>query len=350
MNENPVDPKTNSEEFKLTVPASDEGTRLDAFLVAHCEGFSRTRIHGDMGRGLVAVDDRIRPKGYRLRGGEHIIYQPAPLPELKAVPQDLPLDIIYQDEDILVVNKAAGMVVHPAVGHPDGTLVNALLHHLGRVPAGEDPLRPGIVHRLDRDTSGLMVVALSSLAHQHLSEQLADRRMGRTYLTVSWGQWDPLEGLLRGDIGRDPRHRQRMAVVTHMGRPAATHYEVIEDFGFVQLCRLRLETGRTHQIRVHFAHNHHPVLGDPLYGDDGRARGVHGLDRQLAGQMVRCASRLMLHASALHLEHPHDGRPMIFHAPLPADMQAVLALLGSGYNPDGEHTDGPLQDDPDVLS
>ncbi len=338
MNDLPTDTTV----FDFRVSPGAEGTRLDAFLVAACEGFSRTRIHGDLGRGLIEVDGRARPKGYRLRGGERILYRPAPLREFTAVPQDLPLDVVYRDEDILVVNKAAGMVVHPASGHPDGTLVNALLFYLGCVPAGDDPLRPGIVHRLDRDTSGLLVVALSTRAHHHLSQQLADRRMGRTYLTLSWGRWDPLAGSVSGDIGRDPRQRQRMAVVTRDGRQAVTHYEVLEDFGFVQYCRVRLETGRTHQIRVHFAHRHHPVVRDPLYGNDERAHGVHGLDRQLAGRMVRLAPRLMLHASELHLEHPADGRPLVFNAPLPADMAAVLKLLGSGFGMNDGSPDAPF--------
>ncbi len=335
--------------FALKVPVDAAGTRLDAFLVARCEGFSRTRIHNDIGRGLVQVDGRVRPKGYRLRGTEHVDYRPAPLPELRAVPQDLPLDIVYRDEDILVVNKAAGMVVHPAVGHTDGTLVNALLHHLGETPAGDDPLRPGIVHRLDRDTSGLLVIALTSRAHQHLSAQLAAHTMGRTYLALSWGRWDPPEGTLTGDIGRDPRRRQRMAVVARGGREAVTRYHVSEDFGFVQLCRIELETGRTHQIRVHFAHHHHPVVKDPLYGDDGRAKGVHGLDRQLAGQVVRSAPRLMLHAAGLHLRHPADGRELVFRCPVPPDMRAVLDLLGSRYQAD-DQADETLHDDRPGLS
>lgn len=337
MNEERIEPRG----FDLQVPAEAEGERLDAFLTAHCPGLSRTRIHGDLDGRLALVDGRIRPKGYRLRGGERIVYTPSVRSEPQAEPQDIPLDIIHQDEDILVVNKAPAMVVHPAVGHPDGTLVNALLHHLGRAPAGDDPLRPGIVHRLDRDTSGLLVVAVSERAHRHLSEQLAERSMGRTYLTLSWGRWEDGEGTLTGDIGRDPRQRQRMAVVPRGGRAAVTHYRVLEDFGFLQFCSVRLETGRTHQIRVHFAHNHHPVLKDPLYGDDGRARGVHGLDRQLAGRLVGLAPRLMLHASELHLLHPADERPLEFRVPVPGDMAAVLKLLGSGYSgPSPDHTSG----------
>ncbi len=343
------EPHDQGKTFTLKVAHDEAGSRLDAFLVAGCDGYSRTRIHNDIGRGLVLVDGRVRPKGYRLRGGERIEYRPAPLPELQAVPQDLPLDIVYQDEDILVVNKAAGMVVHPAVGHADGTLVNALLHHLGKVPAGDDPLRPGIVHRLDRDTSGLLVVALTSRAHQHLSEQLGDHTMGRTYLALSWGRWDPPQGTLTGDIGRDPRRRQRMAVVARGGREAVTRYQVVEDFGFVQLCRVELETGRTHQIRVHFASHHHPVVKDPMYGDDGRSKGVHGLDRQLAGQMVRLAPRLMLHAAGLHLRHPADGRELAFRCPVPPDMQAVLDLLGSRYGA-ADQGDDPLHDDSPGLS
>ncbi len=325
----------------LEAPPGTAGTRLDAFLVSRLPERSRTLIHADIADGRVLVDGRRRPKGYRLRGGETVVYAPSRPRKMTAEPQDIPLDIVYEDEDILVVNKAPGMVVHPAAGHPDGTLVNALLHHLGRAPAGDDPLRPGIVHRLDRDTSGLLVVALSDRAHRDLSAQLADRRMGRTYLTLSWGRWADDEGELTGDIGRDPRHRQRMGVVARGGRPAVTRYRVLEDFGFMQLCRVELETGRTHQIRVHFAHNHHPVLKDPLYGDDGRARGVHGLDRRLAGRVVAAAPRLMLHAGRLRLRHPADGRELEFDAPVPGDMLGVLELLGSTLAVPASEETGP---------
>ncbi len=321
--------------LQFTVPEENAGDRLDSFLGDRCAHLSRNRIQNDFGEKRILVNGRPRPKGFKLKAGMVIRYEPAPLQELRAVAQDIPLEFVYRDDDIAIINKPIGMVVHPAVGHPDGTVVNALLHHVRGLQAGGDPLRPGIVHRLDRDTSGLLAVALNDRAHRHLADQLRDRRMGRTYLALSWGRWQEHEGILTGDIGRHPRQRQKMSVVPRDGRPAVTHYEVVADHGFVQLCRVKLETGRTHQIRVHFTHNHHPIVGDPLYGDDARAKAVHALDRTRAAQLVKAAGRQMLHAARLELEHPVSGEIMVFEAPMPADMAAVLALLEeSGPSPD----------------
>lgn len=318
--------------LEFFVAEDDVGSRLDAFLTDNCPDFSRTRIQNDLANGRVRVQGRERPKGFRLkRAGWLIAYDPSPVQALEAVAQDLPLDIVYRDDDLLILNKAPGMVVHPAPGHPDGTVVNALLHHVGRWRTQGDSLRPGIVHRLDRDTSGLMAVALTERAHTHLADQLKDRRMGRTYLALSWGQWPEDAAVLKGDIGRHPRQRVRMAVVERHGRSATTHYEVLADFGFVQLCRVKLETGRTHQIRVHFAHHHHPVVGDPLYGDDRRVIGVHPLDRVKAQAMVKGAKRQMLHAKRLELTHPATGEEMVFEAPWPADIQEVVTVLREGH-------------------
>ncbi|MEN8007230.1 MAG: RluA family pseudouridine synthase [Candidatus Krumholzibacteriota bacterium] len=314
-------------ERTFTVEPDDAGQRLDSFLVDRCPDISRNRIHADMKEERVRVDGRSRPKGYRLRDGNKVVFQPGTKPEMEAVPQDIPLDIIHEDDHLLVVDKSVGMVVHPAVGHADGTLVNALLHHCKNLSAGGDPLRPGIVHRLDRDTSGLMAVALTDTAHRHLAAQLMDRRMGRTYLALSWGRWKEDEGTLTGDIGRHPRFRQKMAVVASGGKSAVTRYRVLEDFGFVQLCEVQLETGRTHQIRVHFAHNGHPVVGDRMYGDDQRARGIHTLDRRLADRMVKAARRQLLHAMELKLVHPATSEPLEFRADVPPDMTDVLAML-----------------------
>jgi len=314
-------------EWLFTVGPDDEGLRLDSFLAANCPDISRSRIHADMKMGLVLVDNRQRPKGFRLRVGSRIVFRPGTRPEMVAVAQDIPLDIIHEDDQILVINKAVGMVVHPAVGHPDGTLVNALLHHCENLSAGGDALRPGIVHRLDRDTSGLMAVALTDVAHRHLAAQLEDRRMGRTYLAVSWGRWKLDEDTLTGDIGRNPRFRQKMAVVQQGGKPAVSRYRVLEDYGFVQLCEVQLETGRTHQIRVHFAHHGHPVVGDKMYGEDLRARGIHNLDRRQADRMVKAAGRQQLHAAGLRLIHPVTNDTMEFSVEPPADMGRVLAIL-----------------------
>lgn len=312
---------------EFLVGADGENLRLDQFLVGVCEDLSRSRIQTDMASELVTVDAVPRAKGFRLKAGQVVRYAPAVPVAMQALPQDIPLDIVHQDEHLVVINKPVGLVVHPAVGHPDGTLVNALLHRFGNLPAAGNPLRPGIVHRLDRDTSGLMVVALTDEAHRRLAAQIEAREVGRVYQALSWGAWAEPAGRLTGAIGRHPRFRQKMAVVERRGREAATRYQVIDDFGFVQLCRVELETGRTHQIRVHFAYNGHPVVGDALYGEDKRARGIHNLDRRQADWMVKAATRQMLHAAELRLVHPLTGQEMIFIAQLPSDMARVLAGL-----------------------
>lgn len=314
----------------FTVQEEEAGARLDTYLVARCPDLSRNRIQSDLAAEAAMVAGRVRPKSHRVRSGEEVVYRPRESEPLRAVPQDLPLTVVYEDRDLVVVDKPVGLVVHPGPGHPDGTLVNALLHRYGLAGVGSDPLRPGIVHRLDRDTSGLLVAALNERALRNLQAQLQTRTMGRTYLALSWGRWPANEGELRGAIGRHPRRRQRMAVVERGGREAATRYRVEEDHGFVQVCRVALETGRTHQIRVHFAHGGHPVVGDPVYGDDRRARGVHNLDRRRADGMVKGAGRQMLHAAELRFVHPVDGRELVFESQPPTDMAGVLAGLRSG--------------------
>lgn len=320
-------PEPAGEPRAFTVDPAGDGQRLDVFLAGQCPDLSRSRVRGDLDRpGAVTVDGRPRPASFRVRAGQHVVFRPSGPVALSAVPQPIDLDVVYEDEYVVVVNKPVGLVVHPAVGHPDGTLVNALLHRHGAITAGGDPLRPGIVHRLDRDTSGLLVVALDERSHRRLAAQLQDRRMGRVYAALSWGRWERDEGELDGPIGRDPRHRQRMAVVAG-GRPALTRYRVLEDFGFAQHCRVELATGRTHQIRVHFRHAGHPVIGDALYGDPARGRGLHGPDRRPAELAARLAARQMLHACELRFRHPADGRELSFTAPPPADFEAVLACL-----------------------
>ena len=321
---------SNNAPLVFKVSEDDAGLRLDAFLVEQCPDFSRNRIQTELAEGRILVQGRARAKGFRLKAGWKVSFEPSPVRVLEAVAQDIPLNIVYQDDDILVVNKAVGMVVHPAPGHSEDTLVNALLYHFKDLNAGGDPLRPGIVHRLDRETSGLMVVALNDAAHTKLGQQMQDRVIGRTYETFSWGQWDEDKGKIVGDIGRHPRQRVRMAVVEQQGRHAVTHYEVLEDFGFVQYCQVKLETGRTHQIRVHFHHCHHPVVGDRLYGDDRRVLGVHPMDRVKAQAMVKHSERQMLHARKLELVHPRTDEAMVFESNLPGDMQLVLDGLRKG--------------------
>jgi 23S rRNA pseudouridine1911/1915/1917 synthase len=317
----------------LRVSPADAGQRLDRILADHLPEHSRSQLQKAFAADQVTVDGRPRPKAYRPDAGAEIaIVVPQP-EQLSAVPQDIPLDVVYEDDDLLVIDKPVGLVVHPAAGHPDGTLVNALMHRGISLADTGDPLRPGIVHRLDRETSGLLVVARTPAAHRALAAQLQDRTLGRIYLALSWGQWREDAGTIDAPIGRNPRDRQRMAVVRRGGREAVTHWEVVSDLGFVQLCRVRLQTGRTHQIRVHFAHRGHPVVGDPVYGDDRRARAVHPRDRQAAAGLVRAAGRQMLHAAELHLRHPRDGRMLQITAPLPRDFADALA--GLGWTPPG---------------
>lgn len=309
----------------FVVGEDERDLRLDHFLCSRCPDLSRNRIQKALAEDAGTVDGRPRPGRFRLRPGQRVRFAPPPPPPTDIPAEDLPLDVVHQDGEILVLNKAAGMVCHPAAGHRTGTLVNALLHRFADLPGG-DRMRAGLVHRLDKDTSGLMVVALTERAHTLLGEQLRDRSLGRAYLALSWGQWREDEGALAGDLGRHPTQRLRQAVIPG-GRHAVTHYRAEEDFGFAQLCRVRLETGRTHQIRVHFAAHGHPVVGDPLYGDDARVKGVHPLDRAAASAMVRGAGRQMLHAHRLELTHPATGETMGFEAPPPADMVAVLRGL-----------------------
>lgn len=330
-----TDPSAPARSF--TVAAGDQGLRLDAFLASRCPDLSRSRIRADLDQpGAVLVDGRPRAASHRLQPGQLVVFRTSERAALSAAPQAIDLDVVWEDEHLVVVNKPVGLVVHPAVGHPDGTLVNALLHRRGPFAAGGDPLRPGIVHRLDRDTSGLLVAALDDQAHRRLAAQLQDRRMGRIYLALSWGQWPQDAGELDGPVGRDPKRRQRMAVVAG-GRAALTRYRVLEDFGFAQLCRVELATGRTHQIRVHFSQAGHAVLGDALYGDPGRARGFHGADRRPAELAARLAGRQMLHAAELHFRHPVTGVELSFSAPPPADFAAVLAALRGGAGGGGAH-------------
>lgn len=314
-------------ELVVHIAHAQHGTRLDAALGQLLEGYSRTTLSSFISGGRVSVDGQTitRPS---FRVSEHAMVRVVPEVRAPAADraQDLPLRIVYQDDDLLVINKPAGLVVHPGAGMPDGTLLNALLHHFPRTARLS---RAGIVHRLDRDTTGLMVTALSETAQLRLSEAMAQHRVVREYEAVVHGLL-VAGGTVRAGIGRDPRHRVRMAVMPEgMGRPAVTHYRVVEKFRAHTRLRLRLETGRTHQIRVHMASIRHPLLGDPEYGTR-RPRPLRGAGAALA-EALRTLHRQALHAAVLELEHPLSGEQLRFEAPLPDDMAALLALLREDY-------------------
>ncbi|MEX2466734.1 MAG: RluA family pseudouridine synthase [Gemmatimonadota bacterium] len=310
---------TQEERYELTVEAGDE-SRLDLFVSDRLE-LSRTRVQKLLVEGKVTVDGRPGRKSEPVEEGQRIEVRVPPPRTVSMEAEDLPLEIVYQDSHLAVVNKPAGMVVHPAPGHRSGTMVNALLFHVRDLSGVGGRLRPGIVHRLDRDTSGLLVVAKTDVAHQSLSEALKRRDIKRLYQTLVWGHIDRDALTIDAPIGRDPRDRKRMAVVED-GRNAVTRVRLAERWVRADLLDVALKTGRTHQIRVHLSHIGHPVVGDVVYGR-GWERGMGGGSRKWADELARRVSRQFLHAAALGFDHPVTGERMRFRVPLPPDLAAL---------------------------
>jgi 23S rRNA pseudouridine1911/1915/1917 synthase len=313
--------------LSATVEAAERGERLDRLLARRFGDLSRTRLKHLVEAGLVSVDGAtIKDPSLRVKPGQRCeLTVPAPVADAPEA-QAMPLDVRYEDADLLVLEKPAGLVVHPAPGNPDQTLVNALLAHCGESLAGIGGVRrPGIVHRLDKDTSGLMVVAKTGRAHAALAADFAARRIERSYLAVTWGVPQPREGEITGDIGRNPANRKTMAVVTRGGRSAITGYRVLRIFKDVAaLVECRLMTGRTHQIRVHLAAHGNPLIGDPVYG---RSRGRR---RALATPLrtgLESFPRQALHAASLGFKHPANGEWLQFQSELPKDMKELIAIL-----------------------
>ncbi|CAO3443536.1 LSU rRNA pseudouridine(1911/1915/1917) synthase (EC 5.4.99.23) [Azospirillum argentinense] len=321
---------------RWSVPDDAAGQRLDKALATGLPGLSRSRVQALLEKGCVqdGTGRTVIDPSVKVRPGQTFdVFIPEAEPAQPEA-QDIPLDVVYEDEDVLVIDKPAGMVVHPAAGNPDGTLVNALLAHCGDSLSGIGGVRrPGIVHRLDKDTSGLMVVAKNDRAHHALTEQFSGRTLSRTYQALVWGVPSPREGRIEGNIGRSGSDRKKMAVVTGGGKHAATRYRVVRSFGTaLALVECTLETGRTHQIRVHMAHIGHPIVGDPLYGKGraGRAGGKHASalpepDRERFVGFPRQA----LHAVGLTFRHPATGETVRFQAPLPTDIKDLSDFLES---------------------
>ena len=298
---------------ELTAATEHAGVRLDAFLSAD-GALTRSQAARLIAEGRVRVNGKPAAKSARLSGGETVTVDVPQLRETALPPQDIPLDVVYEDDDVIVVNKPTGLVVHPAPGHPDGTLVNALLHHCGDSLSGiGGEKRPGIVHRIDRDTSGLIIAAKNDAAHLALSAQLKDHSLSRTYECLVTGNMKQDSGTVDAPIGRSSADRKKMAVVP-TGRRAVTHWEVVARYPGVTHLRCRLETGRTHQIRVHMAYIGHPILGDTVYGTKKPVPGLTG----------QC-----LHATGLRFIHPRIGEPVELHCPLPPEFTAMLQKLQS---------------------
>jgi len=316
-----------SRHIVLIVPEGEPSDRLDHYLGANAPELSRTRARAMIGEGLVTLNGRAVKPSARVEPGDVIEAELVEPPALEAAPEDIAVPVVYEDDDVIVVDKPAGMVVHPAPGTPGGTLVNALLGRGGGLSTLGGPLRPGIVHRLDRDTTGLVVVAKNDAAHRALGAAFQKRDVRKTYLALVWGTFAESEGTVDEPVGRRPTDRKRMAVVA-AGRSAVTHWKVREGFPYATFVELALETGRTHQIRVHMSHLRRPVIGDRDYGGVRSAFGdVPPHYRREAKRLNAMAQRQALHARALSFPHPSGGGRVSVAAPLPEDFSRLLATL-----------------------
>lgn len=318
------------EHFAITVDRGQSMIRLDKFLVDRMEHCSRNRIQTAADDGNILVNGTPAKASYKVKPLDRItLVMPYPKRELEIIPEDIPLDIVYEDDDLLIVNKAAGMVVHPGCGNYSGTLVNALAYHLRHLEMfREGDMRAGLVHRIDKDTSGLLVIAKNELSHVRLAKQFFDHTIHRRYVALAWGNFDEDEGTITGNIGRDPRDRMLMHVFADgsQGKHAVTHYKVLRRYGYVTLVECRLETGRTHQIRVHMAWQGHPLFNDPRYGGDRILKGTtFSKYRQFISNCFDLLPRQALHARSLGFVHPTTGRDMLFESELPEDLSAVIA-------------------------
>ena len=314
--------RNENSSLTLSVSSTDAGQRLDTFLAAHIEGWSRARLQRLIEDADVLVNGLVAKSSYKLHAGDQIEVELTPPPTTAFAPEDIPLDIIFEDDDLIVVNKPAGMVVHPAAGADAGTLANALAFHFKQLSNTAGAARPGIVHRLDKGTSGLLVVAKTETAHENLADQFRAREVFKSYVALVHGQVEKKTDQIDQPIARDPRNRIRMAVVRG-GRPALSIYRVRKRFERFTLLDVELRTGRTHQIRVHFAWLKHPVVGDEVYGG-GRDKTV--TDAQIRAQISRLG-RQFLHAEQLRFRHPRTGEEVRFTAQPPDDLQHLLEVL-----------------------
>jgi len=316
--------------FTILVDESDQDRRLDAVVAAHLPACSRSLAANLIANHKILVDNQPKKPGYRVRSGQEIIGRiPAPEP-VEYKPESIPLDILYQDRYIVVLNKPAGLVVHPAPGHRSGTLVNALLYHCPDLGGIGGEIRPGIVHRLDKDTSGTMVVAKNAQALEILAQQFKTRTVRKKYLALVYGDLKNDEGTINLPIGRHPVHRKQMSTTTRKGRSAETSWRVREKFKAITLLELTLKTGRTHQIRVHCTALGHPIVGDQVYRS---RKWLKDIDRLFSGEsssmvaQLKAVPRQMLHAWRLRLTHPYTGEVMTFESPIPTDMETVIEKL-----------------------
>ena len=316
--------------FAILADESDQGRRLDAVVAAHLPDCSRSQVVSLIAGRKILVGSQLRKPGYRVKSGD-IIRGKIPVPEqVENVPQPIPLSILYQDSDILVLNKQPGLVVHPAPGHSSGTLVNALLYHCPDLEGIGGAIRPGIVHRLDKDTSGTLVVAKNAKALEGLAQQFKERSVSKKYLALVHGEFANDTGTIDLPIGRHPVHRKQMSTTTRKGREAVTMWKVLKQFQYITFLELTLQTGRTHQIRVHCAAIDHPIIGDPIYRSGRLFKNLMEKASRLPTGIIdplKSIDRQMLHAWQLEFRHPRTNEPMSFESPMPADMRELLEKL-----------------------
>ena len=315
------------EHYSFTADSGQQALRVDKFLMNRIENATRNKIQQAAKAGSVRVNDVVVKSNYKVKGGDQVkvLFTHPPYENL-LIGEDIPLDIVYEDDALVVINKAAGMVVHPGHGNYNRTLLNALLYHFKSLPLNAND-RPGLVHRIDKDTSGLLVVAKTEKAMTHLAKQFFDKTSKRSYYALVWGDVKDDTGTIEGHIGRDPKNRLLMTVFPDgdQGKEAITHYEVVERFGYTTLVRCRLETGRTHQIRAHMKHIGHTLFGDARYGGDNILKGTTFTKyKQFVDNCFKLLPRLALHAQTLGFVHPISGKSMSFEAPLPNDMLTAL--------------------------
>ncbi|MCB0480511.1 MAG: RluA family pseudouridine synthase [Flavobacteriales bacterium] len=316
------------QELTFVADKGQEPLRIDKFLIDRVSNTSRNRIQNAAKSNCIIVNGSIVKSNYKVRPGDQIlVYMTKPEQETSLRPEDIPLDIVFEDEQVLVINKPAGLVCHPGYGNKSGTLVNALLYHLENLPTRDQEDRPGIVHRLDKMTTGIMVVAKTELAMTHLARQFFNRTSQRFYYALIWGEPPVEEGIIEGHIGRSLKDRKIMTVFDDesFGKPAVTRYKIIEKFGYVTLVQCKLETGRTHQIRAHFKSIGHPLFGDITYGGDRILKGTtFAKYKQFVENCFKLLPRQALHAKTLGFEHPTTGKFLHFNSDLPSDMEMVL--------------------------
>lgn len=315
--------------IEIEIPGSASGERLDKYLGQNQDlNITRSRVQKLIESGLVSVDGVPAAHNHRLKGGEIVVLKVPPARKSDAVPEDIPLDVVFEDDHLLVVNKPPGMVTHPGAGNYTGTLVNALLHYSSKLSGIQGIERAGIIHRLDKNTSGLIIVARNDEVHVALQRELKEQRIRKTYQALVCGHMKDDSGVIDLPIGRSLKDRKKMTVTTRLSRRAVTEYKLVDRYRLYDLLEINLKTGRTHQIRVHFGHTGHPVFGDPQYG--GREkwhRGIFSPDRMLAGKALGMINRQALHARRLEFTHPITGKKLILETDLPDDFKNLLEFL-----------------------